>query len=69
MSIFEKVLQAFVRGRMHVHFESPEQAVEVMRQSGFKAASVLETRNIPETRELARTTPGAERVRVLEARC
>ncbi|HUP92340.1 MAG TPA: class I SAM-dependent methyltransferase [Solimonas sp.] len=66
MTAFGAVLSAFVRGRMHSHFQTPEEAVAAMRTAGFDNARVIETRDIPETRELA-STPGAERVRVLEA--
>lgn len=65
-AIFGAVLSAFVRGRMFIHFESPQHGEELMRSAGFRSASIHETRNLPETREIAKER-GGERVRILEA--
>ena len=67
MLAFGAILQVFVRGRMHVHFDSPPFARQRMREVGFKTALVHRTRDIPATRALSKTS-GAERVSVLEAR-
>lgn len=66
MSVFGKVIQLFVRGRMHHHFESAGQAIETMQAAGFSRASVHLTADLAETRPIA-ATPGADRVSVLEA--
>lgn len=63
---FGAILSAFVRGRMHIHFHSPDHAMELMRESGFASATLHESRSIPEISDLA-ATPGADHVRVLEA--
>jgi O-methyltransferase involved in polyketide biosynthesis len=64
--IFGAVLSSFVRGRLHIHFESPEHGVGLMREAGFSSARVLETSALDSTREIAKQ-PGGERVRILEA--
>lgn len=66
--IFGKVLSSFVRGRLHVHFDSPEHGISLMHQAGFGTARLHEPRELPELRaeDLAK---GAQRVRILEARC
>ncbi|MGH8456173.1 MAG: class I SAM-dependent methyltransferase, partial [Stenotrophobium sp.] len=64
--LFGKVIGSFVKGRLHVHFETREQGLKLLRSFGFKSAVLHKTRELPETREIART-PGAERVHVLEA--
>lgn len=66
MLAFGAILSVFVRGRMHVHFASAQQAVALMQESGFRNAAVHETAALPETRAISRT-PGADRVRILEA--
>lgn len=66
--LFGAVLSAFVRGRMHVHFETPAQAIATMQRSGFKTAAVHEPGSLPQLKDLAGQR-GAERVRILEARC
>jgi O-methyltransferase involved in polyketide biosynthesis len=65
--LFGSVIQVFVRGRMHIHFESAEHGLRLMRDAGFVNAIIHETRDLPETRDISRQ-PGGERVRVLEAR-
>jgi O-methyltransferase involved in polyketide biosynthesis len=67
MLAFGAILQVFVRGRMHVHFDSPQAARQRMREAGFKKTDVHRTQDIPATRTIARIS-GAERVSVLEAR-
>jgi O-methyltransferase involved in polyketide biosynthesis len=66
--LFGAVISAFVRGRMHVHFETPAQAVATMQNSGFRTAFAHETSSLPQLKDLAGQR-GAERVRILEARC
>jgi O-methyltransferase involved in polyketide biosynthesis len=65
--LFGSVIQAFVRGRMHIHFDSVEHGQQLMRDAGFVNVFIHETRDLPETREISQQ-PGGERVRVLEAR-
>lgn len=65
--VFGTVLSAFVRGRMHIHFDSPAQATALLRQAGFATAQLHEPRTIAGIGE-AGQLPGADRVRVLEAR-
>jgi O-methyltransferase involved in polyketide biosynthesis len=66
--IFKKFLSSFVRGRIHVHFESRQQAIDVMSGAGFSAARIHETSELPATRDIAHIR-GADRVQVLEASC
>jgi O-methyltransferase involved in polyketide biosynthesis len=65
--IIGKALQAFVRGRMHIHFNSAAHGAQMMRELGFAHAWVHEIRSLPETNEAGRR-PGGDKVRVLEAR-
>ena len=65
-ALFRGVIQRFVRGRMHVHFETEEGARTTLRASGFREITMHEPRNIPETHELG-LIRGGDRVRVLEA--
>lgn len=64
--LFGAVLSSFVRGRLHIHFDSPQHGVEIMQSAGFRSATIHETRDLPETRELAKQR-GGDRVQVLEA--
>lgn len=64
--IFGGVIQLFVRGRMHIHFESTEHGMSLMRELGFGDASIHEIADLPETREIG-GKPGGNRVRALEA--
>jgi O-methyltransferase involved in polyketide biosynthesis len=66
MIAFRAFLQAFVRGRMYVHFHSAEEAETRLRALGFADVTLHQTRDLEATRTYART-PGGERVRVLEA--
>lgn len=63
---FGALLGKFVKGRIHVHFEAVSQAIQTLRNAGFRTTAVHESKDIPETREIS-STKGAERVRVLEA--
>lgn len=65
-TIFGGVIQAFVRGRMHIHFESPAHGAQLMREAGFSEARIHEIRSLPETRAIG-AQPGGDRVRALEA--
>ena len=67
MTAFGAVLSGFVRSRMHVHFRTTDEAVAVLQDCGFRTVRVHETHALPETCDLA-STPGADRVRILEAR-
>lgn len=64
--IFGGVIQLFVRGRMHIHFESVAHGQQLMRDAGFAEARIHETRDLPETRKIS-GQPGGNRVRILEA--
>jgi hypothetical protein len=66
--VFSAVLGSFVRGRIHVHFESPQHGIGLMREAGFDTAVIHQPRELPGVRLLAQR-PGGERVRILEARC
>jgi len=65
-ALFRGVIQRFVRGRMHVHFETPDQAARLLKAAGFRSVTLHEPRSIPETAELG-AIRGGDRVRVLEA--
>lgn len=65
-ALFRGVIQRFVRGRMHVHFDTPDQAARVLKTAGFARITMHETRSIPETAELG-AIRGGDRVRILEA--
>lgn len=65
--LFRGVIQYFVRGRMHVHFQTGAEAVEMLRAAGFTEAALHEPRGIVETQALAQVS-GGDRVRILEAR-
>ena len=63
---FGAVLGRFVKGKIHVHFETPSQAIQTLRNAGFRSVAAHATSEIPETLELS-TVKGGDRVRVLEA--
>ncbi len=64
---FGAVLQSFVKGRMHVHFDSVDAARSALCGMGFAAVDVLSAQDMPATREMAGSL-GAQRVRVLQGR-
>jgi O-methyltransferase involved in polyketide biosynthesis len=64
---FGKLMQAFVRGRMHTHFNCEAQANQRLRDCGFGEVIVHQARGIPAVRDIAHIS-GADRVSVLEAR-
>ena len=66
-TLFRGVVQAFVRGRMHLHFETPAHAERILKAAGFGTVTLHEPRDIAETRALA-AIPGGNRVRIVEAR-
>ncbi len=63
---FGAVLGRFVKGKIHVHFETAAQAIQTLRNAGFRTTAVHAARDIPETVEIS-SVKGSERVRVLEA--
>jgi len=65
-ALFRGIIQRFVRGRMHVHFEDVAQATRVLQAAGFGAVTLHEPRDLEATRELA-AIRGGDRVRILEA--
>ena len=60
------LLTVFVRGRMHLHFNTEAEAIARMQASGFSKVEVHAPANLESTRSLGRTK-GGNRVRVLEA--
>lgn len=67
MLAFGAILQVFVRGRMHVHFQTEARAIDHLERAGFSEVRLHDTASIPETAEHARVRGGAL-VRILEAR-
>jgi O-methyltransferase involved in polyketide biosynthesis len=63
--VFGKLLQAFVRGRIHLHFSQAGEALERLREAGFAEVQLHDPRQKPQAGEIL---PGAELVRVIEAR-
>lgn len=66
MSLFGKVLQSFVKGRLHLHFETPEEAIAKMKQAGFTRVVVHDARDLLDGRDETARRAG-EHLRVLEA--
>ncbi|HUR41185.1 MAG TPA: class I SAM-dependent methyltransferase [Verrucomicrobiae bacterium] len=64
--VFRGAIQRFVKGRMHVHFQTPDDAQAQLTTAGFGSVTMHEPRHIAETRELGEVA-GGNRVRVLEA--
>jgi O-methyltransferase involved in polyketide biosynthesis len=64
--VFRGVIQRYVRGRMHIHFETVADAETQLKTAGFSGVTLHEPRAIPETQELA-ARKGGNRVRILEA--
>jgi O-methyltransferase involved in polyketide biosynthesis len=65
-ALFRGAIQRFVRGRMHVHFETEADAAPILRAAGFKDVHLHLPESIPETHELAKIR-GGNRVRILQA--
>jgi O-methyltransferase involved in polyketide biosynthesis len=63
--LFGRLLQAFVRGRVHLHFSEAGEALEQLRGAGFSGAQLHDPRQMPQAGQIL---PGAELVRVIEAR-
>lgn len=63
---FSTLLGKFVRGRIHVHFDTEETAIQTLRPMGFKQVLLHPTRTLPATRDIAHIR-GADTVCVLEA--
>jgi O-methyltransferase involved in polyketide biosynthesis len=64
--VFRGAIERFVRGRMHIHFETVDEAAETLRAVGFADARLHEPASIAETKEIAQIK-GGNRVRILEA--
>lgn len=62
-----RLLSQFVRGRVHLHFDSADAANEALRSSGFDTAELIRPAPQP-GREGATDPVGARMVRVIEAR-
>jgi O-methyltransferase involved in polyketide biosynthesis len=65
-ALFRGVIQRFVRGRMHVHFQTPDEASRALKAAGFAGVKLHEPKAIAETKELGMIR-GGDRVRILEA--
>jgi len=65
-AVFRGFIQRAVRGKMHVHFETPAEAEATLKAAGFARATMHEPSAIAETREFA-ARRGGNRVRILEA--
>lgn len=63
---FTLALQAFVRGRVHVHFADDDEAAAALRAAGFATATVARAATHPAATDLA-GDPGTRLVRVLTA--
>lgn len=64
---FTVVLSAFVRGQVHVHFDTAEAAVEALHDAGFDEAELLRPVEHPEVIG-ANPNAAAKRVRVIDAK-
>lgn len=62
--VFGRMLSAFVRGRVHLHFRDVAEAGAELRAAGFAEARLHEPRQLLPA---GATRPGAELVRVVEA--
>jgi O-methyltransferase involved in polyketide biosynthesis len=62
---FTAGLSAFVRGRVHMHFEDASEAVATLRDCGFAAAALHRPSDFPDVIG-ARARSGADVVRVIE---
>jgi O-methyltransferase involved in polyketide biosynthesis len=60
---FRLLLSAFVRGRVHLHFESAEEACRALREAGFASAEVRRAADV--TREVR--DPGSRLAHIIEA--
>lgn len=65
-SIIKTILQRFVKGRLHNHYSSAEDATAKLTTHGFDRATLHAARSLPATSKLG-TMPGGSKVRVLEA--
>lgn len=59
--LFRRVLGAFTRGRVHVHYERPEQVEAALHQAGFRTVQIL----LPHEHLHALSFPGKERRQLL----
>jgi O-methyltransferase involved in polyketide biosynthesis len=67
VSVFKTLLSAFVKGRVHFHFAAEAQACAALREAGFTQAQLHAPRQFAADLRLP-LTPGAEMVRIIEAR-
>lgn len=65
---FTTLLSVFVRGRVHLHFRDSTQACAALREAGFRSAVLHEPREFAAALPFA-LGPGANLVRIIEARC
>lgn len=65
-SLIKTILQRFVKGRLHNHYTSANDATAKLTGNGFARATLHAAKTLPATRELG-AQPGGNRVRVLEA--
>lgn len=64
--VFRGFIQRYVRGRMHIHFQTVDEAAAVLRATGFDRVELHAPSSIAETRDVA-AIRGGNRVRILEA--
>ena len=64
---FKALLSTFVKGRVHLHFDTEDQAIQALRQAGFEHAVLRAPKAVANELGLA-LQPGANAVRVIEAR-
>jgi O-methyltransferase involved in polyketide biosynthesis len=64
VAAFRVLLSAFVRGRVYLHFDSPEDVVSALREAGFTAAEVRPATEVVSARQ---GNPGSRLAHILEA--
>jgi O-methyltransferase involved in polyketide biosynthesis len=67
IAAFRLMLSAFVKGEVHFHFDSEEQACQALVQSGFAQARLHAPSEFAKELSLP-LSPGADMVRIIEAR-
>jgi O-methyltransferase involved in polyketide biosynthesis len=67
VSAFKAMLSAFVKGRVHLHFENEVMATTELRNAGFELADLHQARHFAGVLDI-NLAPGANAVRIIEAR-
>lgn len=65
--VLAQTLSRFVGGHIHIHFNSPAHAMELMRRAGFAASQLYSAQSLSINQALAHSK-GAQRVHILQAR-